>query len=1457
MSQPNWMNQAFRRLSPWTVWRATRRLGILLGIVLVTFFSLFGSADGAEVTAAETASEPVWRAGLAKVDVTPREPVRLAGYGNRNAPSEGVDSPLAVRCLAFEYQTDGAVDQPSGEAVHVLVSIDSIGLPASLSHEIGERLRTAHGIPRERLVLASTHTHCGPDLVSELSNIFSTPLTEDERAAGLRYKARLVEAAVEAVGKAIADLRPARLAHGTGRATFAANRRVLTNGRWSGFGVQPDGPVDHSVPILRVTDPDGQLRGVVYNYACHGTTLSGSHNRINGDWSGFTSENLEAKHPGIVALSTIGCGADANPEPRGTLENAVAHGKTLAAEVDRLINQPLRELRATITAKSDHAALSFELPTIEEVRERMDQGTPQARRHAERLDQVYRDEGRLPATYPVPIQAWRFGDELTMIFLGGEVVVDYALRLKRDLADENLWVTAYANDVLGYVASERMRTEGGYEFDSSAIYYGLPGPWAAGTEDNLIEQIQDMLAGSKPQSPVPPTAALETLRLSSDEFRIELVAAEPLVQDPINLAFGEDGKLWVVEMGDYPRGDRGGRVKFLEDTTGDGRYDRATLFLDQLSFPTGVFPWRDGVLVTVAPDVLFARDTNGDGRADQIESLYTGFKLANPQHRVSGFSYGLDHSLHLAAGDNQGQLTSVKTGETVNASGHDIQIWPDSGRLAITSGRTQFIRARNDWGQWFGNDNSHPLYHYPIDSSYLRRNQAVTYSAGLHHLFDPPVAPAVFPVTSAAVRFNDLYAANRFTSACSSILSRSPHFDVDGRQAAFICEPVHNLVHRAMLEPDGASYRAVRAEVEQDREFFASTDPWFRPVRCEIGPDGALWVVDMYRETIEHPEWIPQAWQAQLDLTAGSAHGRIYRILPRDAATDLPGKLEADAPATLLRALESPIGPQRDTAARLLIEQFRTLKAAGTTPDWLGQVAALAAQSDFGVVRAQALSLLDVLGELSAEQLSAALQSADVGVLLVAIRLTEPRLKKHSSDPPAAVAAPLLATLAPLANHSDARVVLALALAMGQTDHPTAGNILARIAARELADRWVQMAILSSSVPHVEPVLGAMLDRLREHPADTSEASLALVAGLLDTAIAGGQDVVARLERTFASAGDSDESLDLRLGLAAAIARSFTKRGVDSSAAFGLIQATYGDALLLPADARQPERRRAQALELFGKGIAPPDRERAVLEQLLAPQVPVGLQRRAIAVLSDLDHDSFVEFVVARWPQFTSSLRNDCVSRILARRNWIGQWLDVLEAGTVGVNDLSAAARQQLLHSGTRSMMVRAQRLLESAGGSVAKRDLVQTYLTAFNADSATGDSSPPDGAALYAKHCGVCHTPDDQGRTIGPSLANLSDRRDRALLEAILDPNLAVEPKYQSYLVRTDDDEILVGAIDSEVGETITLAKADGTRVSVDRRRVEEMKNSGVSLMPEGFEALLNPAQMEAIIRHVQRLGG
>ena len=1355
-----------------------------------------------------------WFIGFSKLDVTPEEPVRMAGYGSRNRPSDGIDTPLHVRCMAI---------RPRDGVPSVLVSVDTIGLPGSITRTLALKLQQRHGLTRDQIVFCSTHTHAGPDLISELSNIFASELSESEIAAGKRYKEQLQNAIVESVGQALKDLQPSQLAYGVGKATFAANRRVLTNGKWTGFGVQADGPVDHTVPVLRVRGMDGSLRGVVFNYACHCTTLGGDHYQINSDWAGYATTSLESKHDDCVALCTIGCGADANPEPRGQLDHAKLHGTVLAEEVERILSTDMTAIEQPLETKFDYAALSFELPTQEELESRLDDSRPQTRRHAEQMLEILRVHHRLPATYPVPIQSWNFGDQLTMVFLGGEVVVDYALRLKSSLEDPDLWVTAYANDVLGYIASERMRSEGGYEFDRSGIYYGLPGPWASGSEDLLVARIERMLQSKGRSSGLAPAEALNSIQIA-DGFRIELAANEPNVRDPINLAFDAKGRMWVVEMGDYPEGENKGRIKTLLDQDHDGIFETSTLFLDDLSYPTGVFPWRDGVLISVAPDILFARDTTGDGRADEVEKLYTGFRLANPQHRINGFTYGLDHSLHLASGDNLSELTSLKSGETVDGSGHDVRIEPDKGTISVTSGRTQFVRSRNDWGEWFGNDNSRPMYHFPIDDRYLKRNNAIGYSAGNEQLFHPPVAPPVFPVTEATERFNDLFAANRFTSACSSIIARNPVFSTASKHdVAFICEPVHNLVHRAVLEPEGASYTAKRADSELQSEFLASSDPWFRPVRALVGPDGSLYVVDMYRETIEHPEWIPESWQAQLDLTAGSDRGRIYRISPtKGHSPKLP--LIADwSDEQLFDTLGSPIGALRDLVQQQILER---------SPETLRQPLMEAARSGDGPERqVHALSILESRGQLDLETLKSALRSDHPGVLLVAIQLAETRL----DDPD------VMRRLSQTAKHSDPRVVKQTALALGQSDSPLAGGILAEIAKAPKLDRWIAQAVLSSARPHVNRVLRALLedDASRGGVSATAQRN-ELRTKLLATAKSSGIDLVAEFADLFSGKHDDHESQ-------IALAASFASATGDNASLSELLRPLYGSAIATITDESASESHRCEALQLVAIGIESSETERDLLVDLLSPSVPMAVQIAAVSRLGKLRDTQSCAAMIERWPSLSKDVRDRCVSEMLQRYAWTEQLLDAMESKRIQPRELSPATLQQLRHTGSRSMRVRAQRLAMQISDG-AKQSLVRRYMNEM-----PNETDLANGAKLFKQHCSVCHVANANGQAVGASLDNLTDRSDVALVNAILDPNKAVDPKYLTYVIRTEDDRILTGTIEQEAGDSVTLAHADGKRTTLPRSEIAEMKNAGISLMPEGLESVLTAESMRDLISYLQ----
>jgi hypothetical protein len=425
--------------------------------------------------------------GVAAVDITPDYPVRLVGYESRKTESDGIASRLKAKALAIGDDSD-----PGGGAA-VLVAVDNCAVGANVTDEVAARLKNKVGLKRERFVVCSTHTHCGPALKSELNFIFGGPLAAQEKAHIDRYTSELTDALEKVALAALAARTPGNLAWGQGQLGFAANRRVLKNGRWTGFGVNPNGPVDPSMPVLRATAASGKVVAVLFGYACHCTTLGGDFNKICGDWAGFACEAIEEQSPGATAIAIIGCGADANPEPRRGLEDAKQHGSAVAREVHRLLKSTLTPLPGHISARFRAFELPLEPPParaiLEERSKRPGAGGYFARTLIERLD---RHEA-LSTKVPYSVQTWCFGDEMALVFLAGEVVVDYALRLKWEIDRNRLWVAAYSNDVPCYVASRRILSEGGYEADASMIYYGHPARLAPATEDLIIQAVHDLL----------------------------------------------------------------------------------------------------------------------------------------------------------------------------------------------------------------------------------------------------------------------------------------------------------------------------------------------------------------------------------------------------------------------------------------------------------------------------------------------------------------------------------------------------------------------------------------------------------------------------------------------------------------------------------------------------------------------------------------------------------------------------------------------------------------------------------------------------------------------------------------------------------------------------------------------------------------------------------------------------
>ena len=419
--------------------------------------------------------------GVAKVDITPDYPVRMGGYADRQTESDGIAGRLKAAALA--------IGGDEGDGPAVLVTVDNISVPVELRAEVLRRVQAKTRLKSERFMLCSAHIHSGPDLLE-------LPLLRGkEREHLLRYQKELTDRLEQVVVQALASRKEGRLDWTQGSVGFAGNRRLLEDGKWVRFGKYAKGPVDHSLPLLRATDADGKLLAVLINYACHNTTLREDCLKVHADWAGCAQEFIEADHPGAVAMIAIGCGADSDPYPHGTIELCRRHGRAMADEVKRLLAGPFKPVRAAVSARMATFELPYDpLPPIEKLREAAENSFC-----VEALLKRLEEGKKPPPAESYYIAVWAFGEDLAMVFLSDEVVVDYALRLRREFDGRRLWINAYSNDVSFYVASNRLLKEGGYEAEESVstlVTFGRPERLKPALEDRIVERVRTLLPES-------------------------------------------------------------------------------------------------------------------------------------------------------------------------------------------------------------------------------------------------------------------------------------------------------------------------------------------------------------------------------------------------------------------------------------------------------------------------------------------------------------------------------------------------------------------------------------------------------------------------------------------------------------------------------------------------------------------------------------------------------------------------------------------------------------------------------------------------------------------------------------------------------------------------------------------------------------------------------------------------
>ncbi len=954
------------------------------------------------------------------------------------------------------------------------------------------------------------------------------------------------------------------------------------------------------------------------------------------------------------------------------------------------------------------------------------------------------------------------------------------------------------------------------------------------------------IAKAPPSSPLEPVAALAEFRLHPG-YRIEIAAAEPQVVDPVAVRFDENGRMWVVEMGDYPNGPASGepprsRVRWLEDTDGDGRYETSRVFAQGLLFATGLQPWDDGLLVTVAGEVLFLADRDGDGVADVRETWYSGFKQENPQLRANHPTFAMDNRVYVANGLRGGVVTprrSVKGNKVkaVSISGRDFRFDPRSGVCEPVNGNGQFGLTFDDLGQRFVCSNRNPCRHVVLAGRYLQGNPHLAVSTTMHDVVTPGAASRVFPVSRTWV--TSTLHEGQFTAACGVTIYRGHLLGAECAGNAFICDPTGNLVHRERLSPDGATLAGKPGR--KGVEFLASRDEWFRAVNLEIGPEGALYVVDMYRAVVEHPQWVPEELKNRPDNYAGNDRGRIYRIVPlnhvtaaRDDAAPGLGRLAGEQ---LVAELSHPNGWRRDSAARL-IYQRQDRKA-------IPALRRLAGDSKEILGRIHALWALDGLGETSAALVAGALAAADDRVVVQALILSESLLPGHpellQQVPTKRLVSPELRLQYLLSQQrhpgwGDRKTAVPLVTAAVNSclrtpmdswtrEAAVAGagrygllflTTLVKAAVAEEDRRFEEIRMLVRSIAETigrrgEPreVTGALTLLSPQTPiASGGEWARVQLAGLrgLDDG----------LRRTGRSLGNLPESVDRR-----GLSRLWeTLLAWLSSPASGNV-ASEVTVLLRSGPAEQ------------------------VVEPLLKRFLKGDLE--SLPTLGGFGGKRIGELVLARYNSLAAASRREALDVLLADPGRTGLLLDAVVTGRIARADLDPGRVTRLRDHKDPAIRTRA-RLVLAGLIPAARQRVIQDYRPVLKRDG-----NPKRGREVFRKNCAACHRVEKIGVDVAPDIADSRRRTREQLLLSILDPNRAVDNNYFSYTVVTKAGKVLTGIVVSETTTAVTLRQAEGKVVRVLRDDIEVLKSNGISLMPEGLEKNITQPQMADLLNFLK----
>lgn len=1008
-----------------------------------------------------------------------------------------------------------------------------------------------------------------------------------------------------------------------------------------------------------------------------------------------------------------------------------------------------------------------------------------------------------------------------------------------------------------------------------------------------------------------------------DGFQMQLIAAEPLVTDPVAITYDEDGRAYVCEMNDYPYTDKEhhkhaqenptdqsiGKVRLLTDTDGDGIFDKATVFAEGLSWPTGAACWKGGIFVTATPDVWYLKDTNGDGVADVRQKIFTGFKKLNVQAVMNNPIWGLDHRIYIAGGSNGGEIQRAPGSESVmplpadfkplSIKRNDFSFDPSTGDVRLESGGARFGNTFDDWGNRFLCNIRNPCQHVVLPYRYLARNPYLVVPSALNDCAEagdqlpvyrtsPPEPWREFRAKrwvqeGSTLPKSELVGAGVVTSSAGITVYRGDAYPPEYRDFAFVADVAGNLFYRMKLVPDGVTFKAV--QVDGTKNFCTSDDLWFRPVNFVNAPDGCLHVCDMYREVIEHPWSIPDDIHSAVDLLRGRDQGRLYRLAPKSGPlSPLSGappspfkprpipKLSTFTTPDLVTLLDHPNAWHRETAQRLLFERqdkaaaepLRLLARWGSA---LGRLTALRS------VLAIVLKPKGQLAEDRQQKLQGTYPDANGWEIKPDWRIDEDRRKLlrdalHDSD--ARVRAQSVEAYAisegwsavdeikgmrhDLSKLVRLETVFALGgLSPGAWSGPPPVMGITDIALYDAGDPWLEAALLSSGgLNNIELFDGL----LRQETLQPAHIHLLALAG----------EMIARQSGEWYAPSScfwdvalhkrlsDDQKRQVMLAIAEgmiASGRSPAKLLTDQDPAYRHVIQDYMNRWLAESHQLldQPSSDTAdkiKALQLLSL-FESFDQTKTQVLKFLAPAQPSELQIAALNTLGTSRDPAVADILLTAWPKLTPTLRDKASSLLLSRTDRITKLLDAIEAKKILPSQLSVAAKATLGRQKTPALAERITKLLGDASSSNRKA-VIDKYAPVM---TLTGD--PTSGAKIYETLCMVCHRHLDRGNDVGPNLGTIKAWTAEQILTNVLDPNREVSPNFALYIVETNDGRTLSGLITSETAGNLTLKRADGGTDTVLRSEIKSLTSPGISLMPEGLEAAITPQQMADLIAYLK----